>query len=207
MSTDRRWLPALLAFCACSSSTHAHLGSDLPPDTRDTSSAGSGTPPLPAAGAWGAAPDCRDFTADCDGDATNGCEADLQRDRAHCGNCSTRCPSADCACRAGELVAECRPGYADCDGDLANGCEIQIDSNADHCGGCGRACLAEGEDVTDATCMAGRCVLTCESRQVADCDGDPSNGCEANLWFDEQNCGACGMRCECEFGTCSEDSA
>lgn len=202
---------ALFGLWACSSDTLAHLGFDFPRDPTVDASAGAGAPedasmPPPAAGAPAAAPECSDPTADCDGDAATGCETNLLRDRTNCGRCGTRCPSADCACRDGKLVADCKPGYADCDNDLINGCEAQIESDQSHCGGCGRVCVSDGEDVASAVCTAGRCVLTCSSRQRADCDGDASNGCESSLWFDPQNCGGCGVRCACEFGVCSSES-
>lgn len=45
---------------------------------------------------------------------------------------------------------------------------------------------------------------------TGDCDGNPANGCEANLLSDEANCGACGTSCDaaasanavCGAGTC-----
>lgn len=43
----------------------------------------------------------------------------------------------------------------------------------------------------------------------ADCDGDPSNGCEIDLMSDSNNCGACNEQCEasetCNGGTCVSD--
>jgi hypothetical protein len=63
---------------------------------------------------------------DCDGDATNGCEADLMRDEANCGACGTVCggaPSADAVCGAGTCGLGCVVGTFDCDGVEANGCE------------------------------------------------------------------------------------
>ncbi len=57
----------------------------------------------------------------------------------------------------------------------------------------GTACLApDGWQMFDTldqcqglVCMAG----------TADCDGDPSNGCEINIDSDPENCGACGSMC------------
>ena len=45
-----------------------------------------------------------------------------------------------------------------------------------------------------AACRRGRCELTCD-RIRGDCDGDYLNGCEANLTFDENHCGGCGVTC------------
>ena len=63
---------------------------------------------------------------DCDGDATNGCEADLMRDEGNCGACGTVCggaPSADAVCGAGTCGLGCVVGTFDCDGLESNGCE------------------------------------------------------------------------------------
>ncbi|MFO0631209.1 MAG: putative metal-binding motif-containing protein, partial [Polyangiales bacterium] len=49
---------------------------------------------------------CATGRADCDGDAVNGCEVDLQNDRAHCGACRSRCPVASDGCVAGSCVAQ-----------------------------------------------------------------------------------------------------
>jgi hypothetical protein len=69
---------------------------------------------------------CRMGFEDCDGDPSNGCEADLMRDEAHCGACGTTCggaPSANGVCGAGTCGLGCVVGTFDCDGDAANGCE------------------------------------------------------------------------------------
>jgi hypothetical protein len=53
-------------------------------------------------------------------------------------------------------------------------------------------------------CMNGQCVPTCAAG-FGDCDGDPSNGCEADLLHTNDHCGACGYTCNpvaCENGTC-----
>ncbi|MFO0630766.1 MAG: hypothetical protein U0325_34780 [Polyangiales bacterium] len=61
-----------------------------------------------------------------------------------------------------------------------------------HCGACDTACA----DVEGApgVCVGGRCALTCGAT-VGNCDGDLSNGCEANLLTDVRHCGACGAAC------------
>jgi hypothetical protein len=90
----------------------------------------------------------------------------------------------------------CAAGFADCDGDPQNGCEVETDTDELHCGGCGVACHADGPRVTAAACVAGACRLTCQFAPVyGDCDGDPDNGCEIDLFHDADNCGTCGMRC------------
>ncbi len=49
---------------------------------------------------------CAAGRGDCDGDAVNGCETDLQNDRAHCGACGSRCPVASDGCVSGSCVAQ-----------------------------------------------------------------------------------------------------
>ncbi len=69
---------------------------------------------------------CQVGFEDCDGDPSNGCEADLMTDEAHCGACGTMCggaPSAQGVCGAGTCGLGCAVGSFDCDGDAANGCE------------------------------------------------------------------------------------
>jgi hypothetical protein len=148
---------------------------------------------------------CSTGTADCDEDAGNGCEIDLMRDSKHCGECDHGCATADCACQNGKLVTLCPKGYADCDSNAANGCEVNVQTSLQHCGSCGRSCHTNGHDAISAVCMDGRCQLTCQSELFPelDCDGDPDNGCETSIWTDNQNCGACGVRCTCIDGRCS----
>jgi hypothetical protein len=163
-------------------------------------------PPVPDAGPPPTLPTpCASFAADCDGDAANGCETDLRSDRAHCGACDHACQTNDCMCRDGKHVLQCKPGRADCDGLLANGCEVDLQTDLSNCGGCARLCHTMGHDAMTASCNAGVCELTCRyhSYPQLDCDHDPDNGCETQIWTDTQNCGMCGRSClNCELGTC-----
>ena len=88
---------------------------------------------------------CTGSHEDCDGDASNGCERDLEFDVDHCGACGRACPAlppnAVAGCASGRCtVAACEIGYLDCDGELSNGCEVHRLTDADHCGSCGQAC-------------------------------------------------------------------
>jgi hypothetical protein len=151
----------------------------------------------------GGPPSCTAGRADCDNDGQNGCETDLMTDPAHCGRCDRACQSPDCACRGGQLQTVCPTGRADCDGDARNGCEADTLTSNEHCGGCAKRCQASGHDAIAATCMSGRCHVTCQMELApeGDCDGNPENGCETSLWTNE-NCGACGVRCVCNAGVC-----
>lgn len=58
--------------------------------------------------------------------------------------------------------------------------------------GCGECKL----DHARAGCWAGACVITLCDKDFADCDHIPSNGCEAHLVDDLNNCGFCGFSCK-----------
>lgn len=68
---------------------------------------------------------CRPGFADCDGNLSNGCEADLSTPTS-CGRCGTLCPArpnAAAACRSNLCAITCVSGYADCNGNTDDGCE------------------------------------------------------------------------------------
>jgi len=72
-----------------------------------------------------------------------------------------------------------------------------------NCGACGTVCPS-GSNAT-RSCASGRCALTCATG-FADCDNDPSNGCEVNTASSSTHCGACGTACttaqQCASGSC-----
>ncbi|MEZ4391859.1 MAG: hypothetical protein R3A48_12245 [Polyangiales bacterium] len=123
---------------------------------------------------------------DCDGDAANGCEVDLNADPAQCGTCGAACrvANATASCAAGVCgIASCLPGFADCDGDAANGCEQDIGADSTNCGGCGRRCGV------GTACQGGLCVSLCGAGTTFCTDR-----C-ARLSDDPSHCGACGNAC------------
>jgi RHS repeat-associated protein len=136
---------------------------------------------------------CSAGFADCDHDPANGCEADLSS-VATCGTCGNACPTyahTTISCVSGGcVVGGCAPGFADCDHNPANGCEADLGSITS-CGACGNAC-ATGPNMATA-CVNGACSTACNAG-FADCDHDPSNGCEADLGS-IASCGACGNAC------------
>ncbi|NMO18010.1 hypothetical protein HPC49_14810 [Pyxidicoccus fallax] len=62
----------------------------------------------------------------------------------------------------------------------------------------------------ESTCTEGPAYEIRCPAGTADCDGNPGNGCEADLTSDEYNCGACGTTCQdrpysegvCQMATC-----
>ena len=153
--------------------------------------------------------DCATNRGDCDGNASNGCEADLAASTDHCGACGRRCAFAnatptctDGACR----LDTCAAGYGDCDGDTSDGCETSLGSSAAHCGACGRACAA-GQVCRDGACAA--TTVTCAAGR-GNCDGDDANRCEVDLDSSTAHCGGCGRACappnatpRCVMGACA----
>jgi hypothetical protein len=142
---------------------------------------------------------CESGHSNCDGNDTNGCEVDTTSDVANCGACANQCtnPNGSTSCDQSACSPSCNLGYGSCDGDADDGCETPLNTLS-NCGGCGVTC-----DLPNAseTCGSMACqLLSCESG-YADCDGDPSNGCEVNVEDDAGNCGSCGNVCANENGT------
>jgi hypothetical protein len=79
---------------------------------------------------------CAPGTADCDGNAGNGCEVSLTTDEDNCGACGTVCqdgPYAQGVCTAATCTNTCQPGWYDCDGNTANGCESRYACQSSAC--------------------------------------------------------------------------
>lgn len=156
---------------------------------------------------------------DCDHEASNGCEVNLNTDEEHCGACNDACSTEHGAptCTGGECSIACADGYDDCDSNARqNGCEVHIDADARNCDSCGHVCTESGPD-DSAYCKEGSCGVTVCTNGQGDCDGDgnctsPLNGVA--------NCGSCGNTCVtpnatptctnpgsgfvCGVGTCAE---
>ena len=188
--------------CSASAREPAGAGGGSP-----AASAATGGPSSSAAGTGGSAggggaPTCPDGYADCDGDASNGCEASLADDGTHCGACDVVCATGAHAtassCAGSQCVSTCEAGWMDCDGFATTGCEASTDSDANNCGGCGKTCGAH------ASCDAGKCA--CTTAPFANCDLTFTDGCETNTGADALNCGACDNDCGtagCNAGQCT----
>jgi hypothetical protein len=147
--------------------------------------------------------DCTASEKMCDGkcvaadDPSYGCSATF------CTTCPTYANAAS-ACSMGMCaLGTCETGFKNCDGNDANGCETNTGTDPNNCGACGAPCV-----IPHATpaCTAGMCgVGTCDMG-FTDCNGDPTDGCEANLQNDPMNCGMCAKACagqqECQAGMC-----
>jgi hypothetical protein len=82
----------------------------------------------------------------------------------------------------------CAAGDADCDGDPTNGCETKLLYSTDNCGTCGTVCDLAG---AIAWCDGGKCQIKACTAGYADCNGDPTDGCEAVVGM-----GGCAERCD-----------
>jgi hypothetical protein len=149
--------------------------------------------------------------ADCNGDATDGCEVDLMNSPVKCGDCNTDCIAthgSNWKCEAGKCaVNDCiPPTTSNCDGDKTNGCEVDLQTDVNNCGYCTNACnLAHATPTCGApvnpNSIADCHIALCDTG-YDDCDKNEANGCETNIASaDKGNCGGCGKLCNETHGS------
>lgn len=180
--------------CACPDGTTACDGAcvDLESDPAHCGGCGQACevgPNMEAAACveGGCVAECLPGFADCDGEAANGCEVDLTAPTS-CGACDVSCRD-DQACVEGSCA--CPEGWEVC-GDRC----VDLSSDVDHCGACDLRCR-DGENVDDATCEEGACVLSC-GHSFLSCDGDPTTGCETWTRDNPEHCGGCDIACRAD---------
>jgi hypothetical protein len=125
----------------------------------------------------------------------------LKRNRKNCGACGHACTKNQ-ICTGGACV-DCASGTVRC----KNTC-VSTGTDPNNCGACGNVCQAANGT---AGCASGVCYIAACDANYADCNGVYSDGCEAYLPNDVNNCGACGNSCaalphtiatECLGGDC-----
>jgi hypothetical protein len=136
-----------------------------------------------------------------------GC-VDVATDPSNCKSCGNDCtprapPHMDPLCGTLDCEFECSQGYGDCSAGTY-GCETHIAEDPGHCGSCTNPCSTNHNA---PTCSDGTCVLHCSpvpnggGLEYADCDGNPGNGCEADLANDAGTCGSCNTVCSTNHAT------
>lgn len=167
--------------------------------------------------------DCAPGTTQCNGIELQLCDSDASWTHTtdcpyacDAGACTGICVPGDTRCADGTTVENCNnlgqwtssevcPFVCidgACDGECVPGetrCSDEV--SLETCGTDGywtapEACPeAEWGMGQEAVCSAGVCGVQCFENSE-DCDGDPSNGCEAFLDTDELNCRECGHSCD-----------
>ncbi len=162
--------------------------------------------PLPPNSTYGCAKSqcgqlqCSGGFGDCNNDlqtgcSSDGCEVDLRTDPNNCGGCGVKC-APDQVCRDEGGGPHCfdaceKAGRATC----PQGC-MDLLSDPFNCGACMNSCPPPRANQV-GSCRKGLCAYECLPG-FADCNGDPTDGCEIDLRSHPANCGACGN--QCNFG-------
>jgi hypothetical protein len=140
---------------------------------------------------------CTQGFADCDKNASNGCEVNTQTDTKNCNTCGNVCPGVPGgapACNAGVCgVGQCVAPQKDCDGNAANGCEVNLSTDAKNCGACNNVCPSYPNSTPG--CANSTCGISACTGAYLNCDLSLQNGCEINGGTDVKNCGKCGNVC------------
>ena len=160
---------------------------------------------------------CPQGLVDCNGLASDGCEANPDNDPLNCGQCGHVCLFANATpqCSASQCgFTLCDEGFADCDLDPDNGCEINVGTDPNHCNDCDTQC--QPPDNMEPECTLGECTHGACLDGFGDCNTSDTDGCEVDLLTDVNNCGTCDHVCDplpnaqvacvagaCVIGTCN----
>jgi hypothetical protein len=147
---------------------------------------------------------CQAGFADCD-KARPDCESALNSE-LNCGGCGQRCLGQTPFCLTYQGKQQCLAGCLAPAPDRCGSLCVDHATDTFNCGTCGKICSYSH---AGATCSAGACVMGACHAGYADCNKEPSDGCETAL-DTNRDCGACGRACAtpnatsiCMAGTCS----
>ena len=139
---------------------------------------------------------CTPSFADCNGSASDGCEAPTRHRRGQLRRLRDRLSGPHQ--RSSHLLRERvrvlvqHGGFGDCNGSAADGCEVDTTTTVANCGTCGNACPVRAN--ATRTCASSTCGFVC-SAGYGDCNGSGADGCETDLNTTAANCGTCGNAC------------
>jgi hypothetical protein len=111
-------------------------------------------------------------------------------DEKNCGVCGRACGSQD-AC----VNARCGPACTESGTTLCGDTCIDLDTDKENCGSCGKSCPSGLPNAMGSRCTSGECIVSQCSLNYGDCNEKVADGCEADLRFDDNNCGSCGVKC------------
>ncbi len=212
-------VPCIDGKCGCPTGLIACDGMCVDPQNDDYNCGGCGTVCDPPLGGCDPTPKgsyygcklgqcgklkCSLGSADCNGDlgaagcGGDGCEVESLADKNNCGGCGIKCtkPGEECINEGNghECAVPCAKfGKVLCGLECA---DLLNDPN--NCGACGSPCKEPGKNQA-RTCKKGVCAYEC-APGFADCNGDPSDGCEVDLSIHPAHCGACDNTCDIAAG-------
>jgi len=131
------------------------------------------------------------------GNPPTSCSTYLSTDSKNCGSCGNACKTNEYC--TGGVCTTCGSGLTGCSGRC-----VDTTSDRYNCGQCANSCPYVYN--ATSTCVASACTSTCATG-YGDCNKNTSDGCEAALNADRNNCGACGKVCAstetCSQGVCA----